>query len=214
MIVECVNCRAYVEAAEHGAFEYLRRGDDPSGRFVLLSCNNCGAPMLVRQVNIGNMAEGNVWDTPIRLYPKEGHGTNANAPREIQTAFEEARACYRARAYTAAAIMCRKTLEGICAVHGVHERTLVKSLNEMKDLGLIDDRLFEWSDMLRVAGNEAAHGVGTGVSEADARDILEFTNAILDYLFSYRDRFEQFKKRRASAPGTAEPEPAKGGRPS
>jgi hypothetical protein len=106
--------------------------------------------------------------------------------------------------------MCRKTLKGICAAHGVNERNLMSSLKKMKDQGLIDDRLFEWSDTLRVAGNEAAHGVGVTISEADARDILEFTNAILDYLFSYRDRFEQFKKRRASAPNPAlQPTPAK-----
>ncbi len=55
MIVECTTCRAYVEAEERGAFEYLRRGDNRSGRYVLLGCNKSGAPMLVRQINIGNM---------------------------------------------------------------------------------------------------------------------------------------------------------------
>ena len=200
MIIECITCRAYVEAREHGGFEYLRNGDEPSGRFVLLSCNKCGSPALVRQSNVGNMVDGDIWDTPGRLYPTEGERANPNAPKDIQSAFEEARACYRARAYTAAAIMCRKTLEGICAAHDVNERSLVTSLKKMKDQGLIDERLFEWSDTLRVAGNEAAHGVGVRISEADARDILEFTNAIVDYLFSYRDRFEQFKKRRSSVP--------------
>jgi hypothetical protein len=70
----------------------------------------------------------------------------------------------------------------------------------MKEAGLIDARLFEWSDLLRIAGNEAAHGVGLSIAQPDAKDILEFTNAILDYLFSFRDRFEQFKQRRAPKP--------------
>lgn len=52
---------------------------------------------------------------------------------------------------------------------------------------------------LRVVGNEAAHGVKGAISQPDAKDAIEFTNAILDYVFSYRDRFEQFKKRRASS---------------
>jgi hypothetical protein len=94
--------------------------------------------------------------------------------------------------------MCRKTLEGICAAHGIAERSLNGSLKKMKDGSLIDDRLFEWSDTLRVMGNEAAHGVGVSIGEADAKDVLEFTNAILDYMFSYRDRFEQFKRRRTN----------------
>jgi len=49
----------------------------------------------------------------------------------------------------------------------------------MKDKELIDNSLFEWSDSLRVAGNEAAHGVGVAIAQEDAKDILEFTNAIL-----------------------------------
>jgi predicted LPLAT superfamily acyltransferase len=72
----------------------------------------------------------------------------------------------------------------------------VKSLEKMKNDGLIDDRLYEWADTLRLAGNEAAHDVNVTVSRDDARDMLEFTNAILDYLFSFCDKFERFKLRR------------------
>jgi hypothetical protein len=34
-------------------------------------------------------------------------------------------------------------------------------------------------------------------SAQDARDALDFTIGIIDYLFSYRDQFEKFKQRRA-----------------
>jgi hypothetical protein len=153
--------------------------------------------MLVRQTNIGNMVIGDKWDTPHLLYPATDLRVNPNAPRDIQIAFDEACACYRAQAFTASAIMCRKALEGICAAHGVEERSLARSLNRMRETGLIDARLFEWSDLLRIAGNEAAHGDGVSIAQPEAKDILEFTNAILDYLFSFRDRFEQFKQRRA-----------------
>ena len=194
MIIECLECRSYVEATEAGTFERLSEGKAPSTRYTLLSCSECGTPILVRQSNIGNLAEGDKWDTPYLLFPAADLRVNPNAPRNIQAAFEEACACYRAQAFTASAIMCRKTLEGICAAHDV-TGTLATSLKKMKDSGLIDARLFEWSDTLRVAGNEAAHGVGLSIAQPDAKDILEFTNAILDYLFSFRDRFEQFKKR-------------------
>jgi Domain of unknown function (DUF4145) len=151
----------------------------------------------MRQTNVGNMAEGDIWDTPFLLFPSSDLRVNPNAPRQIQVAFEEACGCYRTRAFTASAIMCRKTLEGICAANGITERSLTGSLKRMRDQGLIDERLFEWSDALRIVGNEAAHDVSVCISQADAKDILEFTNAILDYMFSYRDRFDQFKKRRA-----------------
>jgi hypothetical protein len=66
----------------------------------------------------------------------------------------------------------------------------------MHEQNLIDGRLFKWSDLMRAAGNQAAHGVGLSIQQPDAKDILEFTNAIMDYLFSFRDRFEEFKRRR------------------
>jgi hypothetical protein len=147
------------------------------------------------------MAEGDKWDTPQLVYPTADLRVNPNAPHDIRSAFDEACNCYRAGAFTASAIMCRKTLEGICAVHGVTERALARSLRKMHEDKLIDDRLFEWSDLMRIAGNEAAHGVALSIQQADAKDILEFTNAIMDYLFSFRDRFEEFKKRRNKDPG-------------
>lgn len=199
MITECTECRLHVEAKEQGSFERLSDGREPSSLYTLLSCTKCGSPILVRQTNIGNMAEGDKWDTPFVLFPPADLRVNPSAPREIQTAFEEACACYRAQAFTASAIMCRKTLEGLCAVHGVDERNLASALKKMRDTGLIDERLFEWSDTLRVVGNEAAHGVAISIAQPDAKDTLEFTNAILDYMFSFRDRFEQFKRRRQNA---------------
>ena len=196
MIVECEQCNAFVEATEYGSFEKLSDGSGPSSLFSLLQCNKCKTPLMVEQLNIGNLAEGDIWDHPTRLFPPSKFRPNPNAPSNIQTTFAEAYTCYRNRAYTAAAILCRKTLEGICKAHGIGERNLMASLNKMKDDSLIDERLFEWSDALRNAGNSAVHDVDVTVSQADAQDILEFTNAILDYLFSFRDRFESFKSRR------------------
>jgi hypothetical protein len=156
--------------------------------------------MVIRQTNIGSMAEGDIWDRPYLLFPSADLQANPRAPQLIRRAFEEACGCFRAQAYTATAIMCRKALEGVCFEHGVKERNLALSLRKMRDDGLIDDRLFEWSNALRDAGNDAAHGVETNIEHDDAKDMIEFTNAIIDYMFSFRDRFDQFKKRRAKAP--------------
>ena len=94
--------------------------------------------------------------------------------------------------------MCRKTLEGICVEHGTKGGNLVSALKELKDKGIIEIRLFEWADALRISGNEAAHDVNVTISAEDARDILEFTNALLEYVFTFRDKFEEFKNRRSS----------------
>ena len=63
----------------------------------------------------------------------------------------------------------------------------MRMLKNMRDSATIDAQLYEWSNALRHAGNEAAHDVEVVFSMEDASDTLEFTNAIVDYLFSYRD---------------------------
>jgi hypothetical protein len=72
--------------------------------------------------------------------------------------------------------------------------------------GVIEKNLFEWAEALRITGNEAAHGVGTQILRADCEDILEFTEALAQYVFTYQDRFTRFKSRQVrksnSATGT------------
>jgi hypothetical protein len=120
-------------------------------------------------------------------------------PNSLRLAYEEARSCFRAKAYTATAIMCRKTLEGIADENKITARNLGIALKEMKDKGIIENRLYEWADALRISGNEAAHGVNSQVSRQDANDILEFTHALLEYVFTFQEKFEQFKKRQRSS---------------
>jgi uncharacterized protein DUF4145 len=193
MVLYCRKCGALVSAEHHDTY---RRGDPDEGPQEVISflrCPACSDPFLVLQEDYGELSEPEV------LYPAVTR-LNPNLPKPILAAYAEADSCFRGKAYTAAAIMCRKTLEGLCAEHGVTKRPLIASLGELRDKGIIDGRLYEWSDTLRVAGNEAAHDVGVTVSAEDARDLVEFTNAILEYVFTFRDRYEAFKLRRSGAP--------------
>ena len=102
--------------------------------------------------------------------------------------------------------MCRKTLEALCVEHSIKERNLATALKKANESGLIDGRLAEWAEELRIAGNEAAHDVDKKMSGEDARDLLEFTEAILEYVFTFRDRFERFQRRRRERRDGKEPE--------
>lgn len=68
----------------------------------------------------------------------------------------------------------------------------------MREKNIIDGSLFEWAEGLRLAGNRAAHDIDTDVSPQDARDVSEFTDALIEYVVVYRERFEQFKMRQSS----------------
>jgi hypothetical protein len=192
MILECKNCEALVNAELVAS--YIRDQDKNwSTTHSMLKCPKCEHPFLTNEDEFFGM-----WC----LYPSPDNRVNPNLPKPLQLAYTEALACFKSKAYTATAIMCRKTLEGICVEHGVAERTLVSSLKKLKDKGVIESRLYEWADALRISGNEAAHDVNVTISDEDARDILEFTNALLEYVFTFRDKFEEFKNRRNSKAST------------
>jgi hypothetical protein len=142
--------------------------------------------------------EQKVYDTEVALYPAPPRRLGAAVPESLQKCFDEVRACYHARAFTAAAIMCRRALELLAAARGAQERNLARSIEKLRDQGDIDQRLYDWCTTLRFAGNTAAHEVGPGVSQLDAKDMSDLVEAIIDYVFVFQERYEQFKKRRES----------------
>jgi hypothetical protein len=197
MILECRECQALVDAGENCRYSWGDPSDGPREVFVFSNCPRCGRPFLTLHEDLGaDEHHYTILSDPEILYPNPGIRLSPNLPRPIQQSHLEAQACFRAKAFTATAIMCRKTLEGLCAEHGVQAKSLVGALKELRDRGVIENRLFDWADALRIVGNEAAHDVTVTVAADDARDTLEFTNALLEYVFTFRDRFEAFKERR------------------
>jgi len=151
--------------------------------------------MLVYQESIQISENDYAWDEAYRLYPRRDRIASYTWPEGIRDVYSEAAICYDHKAYTASAVMCRKVLEGMCGEHGYGKAVLSTALSKMRDDGVIENRLFEWADELRLLGNEAAHGIGKKFSKADAGDILDFTEAILEYVFTFREKFDQFKLR-------------------
>jgi Domain of unknown function (DUF4145) len=202
MLLDCKDCGAVVNAEEIGSYSDMP-DDDPDqfgnlfcSKYTFARCPVCDSALLARQDGLG----GDEWDKPVRIFPPRDREFSSAVPEDIVRTFTEARTCFRAKAYTAAAIMCRKTLEGICSVHGAKSSgTLAAQLKKLKENGTIENRLFEWAEELRTMGNEAAHGVEVVIAPQDARDTLEFTEALVEYIFTYRDKFEAFRKRRAQA---------------
>jgi hypothetical protein len=107
----------------------------------------------------------------------------------------EARKCFKAAAYTACAVMCGRAIEGICEHFGTKSKNLMGGLVELRDKGIIEGRLYKWSEALRKSRNMGAHATGERIPKEAAEDLLLFTNAICEYVFVLSKQFEQFVKR-------------------
>lgn len=195
MLIECKICEAVVNAEILNSYEALDEFySEIQNKYNFLKCPVCKSPILASQCRI----EGIEWEEPIRIYPPQDKQVNQSFPKPIKNAYQEALSCFKSKSFTASAIMCRKTLEGICRVHNIESGSLQSDLQEMKDEGIIESRLFEWAEALRIFGNEATHDINVTISMQDARDIIEFTNALLEYVFTFNDKFNEFNKRRQS----------------
>lgn len=191
MILRCEECRALVTttvvASYRASHEFA-----PTVQFSFCRCPKCNAPFLVIQEE--DFPDG--WREPQRLFPVEEESLGYDVPETIRAAFEEAVRCMGAGAHTASAIMCRKVTEGVCVAHGVKNRTLAASLKSLAEKGVLESRMLEWADELRLYGNDAAHDVDVQISHQEAEDLLGFTRALVEYVFTFQKRFDEFKQRR------------------
>jgi len=200
-ILDCPECNAVVAAPVLGHYSFLQDGPDVPIRYLFAKCPNCNAPMVAAQENYGDWGNDYHFDDAVRVLPSRPQ-VGVGVPNTVATFFEEASRSYGARAYSAATIMCRKSLEAVVAEHRVKASNLASGLKKLREEGIIEERLFEWADALRLAGNDAAHDVSSSVSQVDAKDTLDFTAALIEYIFTFRVRFERFMARRSSKKGT------------
>ena len=201
----CPHCSQPAIASTRGTAEWLphdHRGipTGPPVQWMLVTCQSCSTPSLWAREDYGGGFHQD--DRPVLVYPAPRRLSSA-VPASLRREWNEARTCFDAKAYAACVVMVRRTLEGTCRELGVGERTLHKALARLKADGHIDTMLAEWADALRVIGNQGAHYTGDVVSREDAEDSLAFAEALLDYLYALRNRFEEFKARRSSREGDA-----------
>lgn len=206
MVVECHNCEVNIEAIEI-ANHRVCKGEDPHDEFkyTLLKCPKCNLPILMEQnlefddFNYNRLS----FNIPRQVYPLLNFHLNPEIPTELQEALLESIKCFRTNAYTATVIMCRRAIEGFCQLQGITENNLQKAIHKLKENNIINDQIFEWANELRISGNEAAHKISSTFSNADAKDILDFTIAILDYSYSFQEKFKKFKQRRNAVTNNA-----------
>ena len=197
MLIECNHCNALVRGEEIGNYVNENPYDFvDANKYTLCKCPECHSPLLIEQEREIDMNENELyWGQVKKIYPSNLFHINPAIPEKLQKGLLECIQCFKASSNTATVIMCRRALEGFCSLKGVTEKNLAKSINRLKEEGAINEQLYEWANQLRLSGNEAAHDIESNFESIDAKDILDFTIAILDFTYSFKDKFDKFKER-------------------
>jgi len=164
--------------------------------FFVCLCRRCSQPFLIRQSLYSNPGEFESFTNESVLYPIESKPIQEALPKSIETAYDQAKRAFNSSLFEPCVLMCRKCLEAVCKILGAQGHDLSKRLVSLSEAGHIDSRLLRWAHEIRLVGNEAAHNIDAFMSKEDARDVLDFTEAILIYIFSLTKRFDSFKARR------------------
>ncbi|GAA4376878.1 DUF4145 domain-containing protein [Nocardioides caricicola] len=164
---------------------------DPFER-VMAKCTSCAMPYV-----LGRDADYDGGDSPLeQVFPMTDQPLPRNVPKSIRDSHDEAIRCRKFRCYTAAALMARRGVEAMCAEQGQMNGTLAAKLTALKDAGVIDERLHEWSSVVRNIGNSGAHDVDASLSREDADDAIAFFEALVNYLYTFRQRYEGHLQRK------------------
>jgi len=221
-IVDCPWCKAKVAAKLEGVVtKIVRPGDEdgPSGdRLYVGACPRCGTPLAGESHQVGWEGQGAEWDQwsdVVRVYPKPARTFSSyRIPRTVTDSLAEADKCLQAGAHTAAAAMFGRALEALC-MNVLEPGTsaprqpgeapppkkkkimLAEGIQRLRDGKFIDERLYDWSQQLRVFRNLAAHPGEVSISRQDAEDLQTFVNAIVEFIYDLPDRYDEFKTRQA-----------------
>jgi hypothetical protein len=192
ILTECRACETVVSAEALARYSAVQDNLRTTERITFARCPRCNSPLLIGEELYANDGGREHWSEPYRLHPPRDDLFHHRLPHAVEAAHKEAYDCLRARAYGAALLMCARTIEAACAEHGAHGSNIIAAIGELKSQGVVETRLAEWAEALPFLDRPA------DATRDDARDALEFTDAFLTYLYSYRHRMLQFRARRSS----------------
>jgi hypothetical protein len=197
MIIECSYCESQVDAKILAQHEEEDLENWAHYMISLVVCPVCNSALVGVQQYLQVGPEAWEWEKPVRVWPNPKQHLDFRIPYGVRDVLEEANICFKSKAYNACVVMCGKALECICLEYKTKEKVLHGGLRELLEKGIIDQKIFQWSEALRLHRNIGAHAGEQKISREDCSDLLDFTNAICDYTFALTGKFEDFMKRQA-----------------
>jgi len=111
-----------------------------------------------------------------------------NVPPEINSLYNEARACTGKNAFTAAVLACRKLLMHIAVDKGAPEgKPFIDYVQYLSDKNYVPPNGKGWVDHIRQKGNEANHEIKI-MEEQDALDLITFIEMLLKFIYEFPSR--------------------------
>lgn len=201
-IIDCPICKAKVGAIESGRADRDISEDNLFGeRLIIGKCPECGVLLAgeTHELDIDCESRETPWSEIVRIYPVPPRDLQGyQIPEPVLVSIREADKCLQVGANIAACAMLGRALEAVCRdILGI-EVMLDKGVSQLKDKEIIDNRLFNWSQQVKLFRNDTAHPdrAVNYVSSDDAKDLQSFVYAIVEYVYILTARYDEFLERK------------------
>ncbi|HTQ35440.1 MAG TPA: DUF4145 domain-containing protein [Steroidobacteraceae bacterium] len=196
VVIDCDACAMRVNSAVRGAVY----DPDSESAIVLTQCPSCKGPLVgLTEVYYDENDNGNYAHAE-RVWPSPPNTELSNSvPLKAKRDIRDAQKCLSHNIFPAAVVMCGRALERLTKEKAPGKNSLADGLAELKAQGIIDDRLFQWATALRKERNLGAHAAEEDVSKENATDVVAFTMAIFEYVYTLTEKYADFVARKAAA---------------
>ena len=175
--------RSYFRPVTNG---YVDEFPDKRGNHIATAaqCESCKGFVLV----VGSRPRGQAQYNLDAVYPlgKPDDKVDEAIPEDIASDFREALCCLWIKAYKAAVVMCRRSIQASAIASKAKGDKLIDQIDDLAKQGKITQALREFAHVVRLAGNIGAHPDKDGlkdVGEKDANDVVEFTREHLHHVY-------------------------------
>jgi hypothetical protein len=169
--------------------------------FTSSRCPACNAPpvfILVdfQEVEVGGDRKGQLYihPSPRVRYPVQGITQIEEFSHDLQRAYSSAINVFNVREWTAAAVLCRRLLEGVAKTllpEDKRDINLYRQLQSLPDYRDLKAPILTLADAIRKGGNLGAHfDLEKEPNEETVTLMLDLLDYLLEYLFILPERIE------------------------
>jgi HEPN domain-containing protein len=195
IVIDCPHCAVRVKSE---AKTLVGNGQEQA--YFLVECPSCHNPLFGSSFAYQDEFCNWCWDTAERLWPTPSLAEVGPAiPEAARRDIKDAQKCISHGIYSAAAVLCGRALERLIK-EKAGANMIGKGLAELKAKGIIDERLYSWAEALRKERNIGAHASDEDTTKENAQDIIDFTIAIFDYVYTLSEKYEQYLARKSGIP--------------
>ena len=194
---------------ERGNFSFEHRAEKkkPNSKkalhFDTLKCGNCASYVMVLW-SAGELWGRGLYGFQVLPWPLRIEEYPEHWPEEVGRFWLQAHRSAKDENWDAAAVMARSSLQSALRGHDAKGSSLKQEIDDLAVKGILPAHMKEWAHELRELGNDAAHpGPATSKSTPDdVRDVVEFLDFLLQYLYTLPHEIGEYRKRREKKPET------------